>query len=90
MSNEKDKNDTKKTLVQVIDLEKRFSITRGLLRKTRGYVRAVDGVNLSISKGEIFGLIGPDGAGKSSLMKAAVGVLSYEGGMIEAFGVPID
>ena len=51
---------------------------------------AVDGVDLTLSRGEIFGLIGPDGAGKSSLMKAAAGVLSYEGGLIEAFGVPID
>lgn len=61
----------------------------GFCKRYRRQV-AVDGVNLSISKGEIFGLIGPDGAGKSSLMKAAAGVLSYEVGLIEAFGVPID
>ncbi|HEB97512.1 MAG TPA: ABC transporter ATP-binding protein [Sedimenticola thiotaurini] len=51
---------------------------------------AVERVDLSVGRGEIFGLIGPDGAGKSSLMKAAAGVLSYEGGLIEAFGVPLD
>jgi len=51
---------------------------------------AVDGLDLRIDRGEVFGLIGPDGAGKSSLMKAAAGVLGYEGGLIEAFGVPLD
>lgn len=51
---------------------------------------AVNGVDLEIRKGEIYGLIGPDGAGKSSLMKALAGVLSYEGGDIEVFGIKVD
>lgn len=51
---------------------------------------AVDGLNLTIKKGEIYGLIGPDGAGKSSLMKAMAGVLAYEGGLVEVFGTPVD
>lgn len=51
---------------------------------------AVDGVSLSIDRGEIYGLIGPDGAGKSSLMKAIAGVLSFEEGTIDVFGERID
>lgn len=51
---------------------------------------AVDGVNLEIRKGEIYGLIGPDGAGKSSLMKAIAGVLTYDGGSVEVFGTLVD
>src|SRR5574342_455652 len=51
---------------------------------------AVQGVDLTIRKGEIYGLIGPDGAGKSSLMKAIAGVLSYDGGVVEVFGTPVD
>lgn len=51
---------------------------------------AVDGVDLEIRRGEVYGLIGPDGAGKSSLMKAIAGVLSYEGGTVEVFGTVID
>ena len=51
---------------------------------------AADGVSLDIRRGEIYGLIGPDGAGKSSLMKAIAGVLSFEGGSIEVFGQTID
>ncbi|MBE0454705.1 MAG: ABC transporter ATP-binding protein [Roseovarius sp.] len=51
---------------------------------------AVDGVSLSIDRGAIYGLIGPDGAGKSSLMKAIAGVLSFEGGTIDVLGDRID
>lgn len=51
---------------------------------------AVQGVDLEVRKGDIYGLIGPDGAGKSSLMKAIAGVLSYEAGEVEVFGVRVD
>lgn len=51
---------------------------------------AVQGVDLEVTRGEIYGLIGPDGAGKSSLMKAIAGVLSYEGGEVEVFGIQVD
>ena len=43
---------------------------------------AVDALDLEIRRGEVFGLIGPDGAGKSSLMKAAAGVLSFDAGTL--------
>jgi len=39
---------------------------------------AVNAVDLTVKRGEIYGLIGPDGAGKSSLMKAIAGVMSFE------------
>jgi ABC-2 type transport system ATP-binding protein len=51
---------------------------------------AVQGIDLSVRQGEIYGLIGPDGAGKSSLMKVIAGVLSYEAGAVEVFGVKVD
>lgn len=51
---------------------------------------AVDGVDLEVRRGEIYGLIGPDGAGKSSLMKAIAGVLTYGEGTVEVFGTLVD
>jgi ABC-2 type transport system ATP-binding protein len=66
-------------IVQVRDFHKRY----------RKQV-AVDGVNLTIHPGEIYGLIGPDGAGKSSLMKAIAGVLAFESGSLEVFGTRVD
>ena len=62
------------TIVRVRDFHKRYK--KHL---------AVQGIDLDIRKGEIYGLIGPDAAGKSSLMKAIAGVLSYDGGQIEVF-----
>ena len=58
--------------------------------KRYGKRSAVAGVSLDVRRGEIYGLIGPDGAGKSSLMKAVAGVLSYDGGMVEVFGTRLD
>jgi len=51
---------------------------------------AVDGVDLEVGRGQIYGLIGPDGSGKSSLMKAIAGVLTYDEGRVEVFGTVID
>ncbi|MEW6544638.1 MAG: ATP-binding cassette domain-containing protein [Nitrospirota bacterium] len=51
---------------------------------------AVQGVDLTIRRGELYGLIGPDGAGKSSLMKAIAGVLTYDEGAVEVFGIAVD
>jgi ABC-2 type transport system ATP-binding protein len=64
--------------------------------KVSGFVKrykkqvAVDGVDLEVRKGEIYGLIGPDGAGKSSLMKAIAGVLTYDEGRVEVFETLVD
>ena len=62
---------------------------RGFCKRYRSTV-AVHALDLEIRRGEVFGLIGPDGAGKSSLMKAAAGVLSFESGTLEVFGVSLD
>jgi ABC-type multidrug transport system ATPase subunit len=58
--------------------------------KNYGRQQAVCGVDLDIGFGEIFGLIGPDGAGKSSIMKAVAGVMSFDAGTLEVFGARID
>lgn len=55
-----------KPLLQARDLHKHFAVSRGWLRK-RGWLKAVDGVNLDIVKGETLGLVGESGCGKSTL-----------------------
>ena len=67
------------TIVHVTGLQKRY----------KKHV-AVNGVDLTITKGEIYGLIGPDGSGKSSVMKAIAGVLTYDSGSVEVFGTLVD
>ncbi|MDD2580938.1 MAG: ATP-binding cassette domain-containing protein [Desulfuromonadaceae bacterium] len=58
--------------------------------KSYGKIQAVRGIDLEINRGEIYGLIGPDGAGKSSLMKALAGVLTFDTGVVEVLGQKID
>ncbi|HFB83397.1 MAG TPA: ATP-binding cassette domain-containing protein, partial [Thermodesulfatator sp.] len=63
-------------------------VIRGL-RKRYGRIEALGGLDLEIPKGEIFGLIGPDGAGKSSLLKIIAGVLSHDEGQVIVLSQPL-
>ncbi|HTA45196.1 MAG TPA: ATP-binding cassette domain-containing protein [Bryobacteraceae bacterium] len=58
------------------------------LWKRYGAVEAVRGINLEIRDGEIFGLIGPDGAGKTSTFQILAGVMEATSGIAEVFGAP--
>jgi peptide/nickel transport system ATP-binding protein len=53
-------------LLEVKDLKKHFPVQRGLLRRTVGQVRAVDGVSFTIGKGQTYGLVGESGSGKTT------------------------
>ena len=57
----------------------------------KGYRKhvAVQNVDLQVRRGEIYGLIGPDGSGKSSLMKAIAGVQTFDAGEVEVFGIKL-
>ncbi len=57
------------------------------LQKNYGPVEAVKGLNLDVQAGEIFGLIGPDGAGKTSTFQILGGVMQASAGTAEMFGV---
>jgi ABC-2 type transport system ATP-binding protein len=52
------------------------------LHKSYGKINAVNGLNLSIEKGEMFGLVGPDGAGKTTTIKILCGLLGYNKGKV--------
>lgn len=53
-------------LVEVTGLKKHYPIQRGFFKRTVGYVKAVDGVNFYIKRGETLGLVGESGCGKST------------------------
>lgn len=53
-------------LLEVTDLKKHFPIRRGFLRRVVGQVKAVDGVNFYIKAGEVLGLVGESGCGKTT------------------------
>jgi len=74
-------------LLEVEDLVKHFPIKRGLLIDRRvGEVKAVDGVSLSIARGETLGLVGESGSGKSTLCRAALQLLKPTSGSVKFEG----
>ncbi|WP_321366618.1 oligopeptide/dipeptide ABC transporter ATP-binding protein [uncultured Desulfuromusa sp.] len=60
------------TVLRVEDLKVYFPVKKGLLKKTVGHVKAVDGVSFAIKQGETFGLVGESGCGKTTIGKAIV------------------
>src|SRR4030095_1561657 len=59
-------------LLEVKGLKKYFPIQKGLLRRTVGYVKAVDDVNFYVKKGETLGLVGESGCGKSTAGRSII------------------
>jgi peptide/nickel transport system ATP-binding protein len=77
-------------LVEVKGLEVHFPIKSGLVfDRTVGHVRAVDGVDLSIRRGETYGLVGESGCGKSTLGKAIINLEPPTAGSVVFDGVDI-
>ncbi|MBN2013021.1 ABC transporter ATP-binding protein [candidate division KSB1 bacterium] len=66
------------------------AITIQSLTKTYGPVTAVDNIDLTINTGELFGLIGPDGAGKTTVMRILCGLLSNDSGQCRIFDYDVN
>jgi microcin C transport system ATP-binding protein len=64
------------------DLKVWFPIKRGLMRKTVGHIKAVDGVNVAVRKGETLGVVGESGSGKTTLGLALLRLISSNGRIV--------
>ena len=89
MDSDKQKTQTEKSadiLISVCDLRVHFPIKGGILQRTRGYVKAVDGVSFDVQRGKTVGLVGESGSGKTTtgraiarLVPITMGSVSYDG-----------
>ncbi|WP_437178919.1 ABC transporter ATP-binding protein [Kineococcus endophyticus] len=81
---------TTDVLVRARDLQVHFPVrSKGLRRKTTGAVRAVDGVDLDVYRGETLGLVGESGCGKSTLGNALLRLVEPTGGTVEFDGTDV-
>lgn len=73
-------------LLVINNLKKHFDVTKGFLNKDKSYVYAVDGLNFDVNKGEVLGIVGESGCGKSTagnmigqLLEPTDGEIIFEG-----------
>ena len=70
------------SLLEVRDLKKHFPIRTGVLKRTTGWVYAVDGVSFDVEKGETIGLVGESGGGKSTVGRTVLRLTPATGGSV--------
>ncbi|QLG64266.1 ABC transporter ATP-binding protein [Halorarum salinum] len=73
-------------LLAVDGLEKHYPVTEGLLNRRTGAVRAVDGVSFEVREGEVFGLLGESGCGKSTAARSLLRLEEPTGGTVRFGG----
>lgn len=73
-------------LLSVENLKKYYPIRGGILNRTIGHVKAVDGVSFEIDRGETLALIGESGSGKSTIARTIIGLTDVTDGTIEVDG----
>ncbi len=73
----------------VEDLKTWFPIKNGITQRTIGHIKAVDGVNLRVRKGETYGLVGESGCGKTTLAKSILQLIRPTSGLVRFDGIDI-
>ncbi len=71
-------NESREKILEIKNLSKRY-----------GKTIAVDGLSLTIHKGEVFGLLGPNGAGKTTTIRAILGLIRPDAGNVFVLGCPV-
>src|SRR5262245_45596384 len=73
---------TERPLLEVRDLLTWFEFRRGIIPRTRGYVRAVDGVSFAVRAGEVLGIAGESGSGKSTIGRSVLRLVQPTAGEV--------
>ena len=82
--------DPAESILRVADLEKRFDVrSTGLLRRIVGHVDAISGVSFELARGQILGLVGESGCGKSTTGRSILRLIEPDAGTVTFDGVDI-
>jgi peptide/nickel transport system ATP-binding protein len=76
-------------VLAVRDLAVHFPIRKGLLKRTVGHFKAVDGVSLEVATGETLALVGESGCGKTTLARAVLRLIEPTAGEVRLLGEPL-
>jgi len=76
-------------LLEVRELRKYFPIRKGFFSRVRGQVKAVDGVSLEVRRGEVVGLVGESGCGKTTLARCVLRLIEPTSGSVLFDGIPV-
>jgi microcin C transport system ATP-binding protein len=69
-------------IMEAQDLKLWFPLRRGLLRRTAGYIKALDGISIAVREGQTLAIVGESGSGKSTLGMALMRLMSSEGRIV--------
>lgn len=73
-------------VIELKELKREFAITKGWIKRKKEIVKAVDGISFEVKKGEIFGLLGQNGAGKTTIIKMLITLLAPSSGTCKVLG----
>ena len=76
-------------MLRVHDLVKTYPLTKGVLRRRAGEVRAVDGVSFELQQGWTLGIVGESGSGKSTTLHQILELTAPQSGSIEVLGTDV-
>ena len=76
-------------MIDAKDVTRNFTISRGMFRGKQ-QLKAVNGVDLTVERGEVLALVGESGCGKTTLAKVLLGLLPQTSGTVELCGQPIN
>lgn len=85
-----DQSSAESPLLVVNDLAVHFPIRRGILQRTVGYVKAVDGISFSLRAGRTLALVGESGCGKTTAGKAVLHLVPPTAGSVQLMGTQVE
>lgn len=82
-------NNSNGLLLNVEDLKTYFAVKKGLLRRTVGHIKAVDGVSFGVKRGQTLGLVGESGCGKTTAARTIIRLIPATSGKVTFDGIDV-